>query len=419
MSDTAAVADEAAPAPADSGQSQIRVVLTAVFVLVLAQMTLNPVIAPLARAVNLAEWQVGLVISVAAISLVVGSRWWAGRSQVWGRKPVLLAAIAAGIVAMTAFALTAWWGMLGLIGATALFVLWLLLRGVLFGGAIAAVVPTAQAFIADVTETEAARVKGMAGIGAAQGLAMVAGAVMGGLLGGIGILVPLIAVPILMTAALVLVARRMRRQAPHELAATPRTVRARDPRVLPFLFAGFGMYTALGFIQVLTGFIVTDRFSLAPEPATLLTGLALLGAGAGMVLAQAVVVPRTGWPPNRLLQVGCGIALVGFVGMLPEWPLPVLIGAIALIGLGLGIAQPGYTAGPSLKLDPDEQPALAGLIGATNGLTFVVTPTLATVLYGFSRPAPLVASAVTMALVLGFVLLNPTINASRQAAPPA
>ena len=413
MSDAATVADGVPPASADSAQPQIRVVLTAVFVLVLAQMTLNPVIAPLARAVNLAEWQVGLVISVAAMSLVVGSRWGAGRSQVWGRKPVLLVAIAVGTVAMTAFALTAWWAMLGLIGATVLFVLWLLLRGILFGGAISAVVPTAQAFIADVTDTEAARVKGMAGIGAAQGLAMVAGAVVGGLLGGIGILVPLVAVPVLMAVALALVARRMRRQAPHELTATPRTVRARDPRVLPFLLAGFGMYTALGFIQVLTGFIVTDRFGLAPEPATLMTGLALLGAGAGMVLAQTVIVPRSGWPPNRLLQVGCGVALVGFAGLLPEWPLPVLIGAVALIGLGLGIAQPGYTAGPSLRLDPEEQPALAGLIGATNGLTFVVTPTLATVLYGFSRPAPLIASAVTMAIVLAFVLANPTINARR------
>ena len=410
MSEASAVADEAAPEPANTGQPQIRVVLTAVFVLVLAQMTLNPVIAPLARAVNLAEWQVGLVISVAAMSLVVGSRWWAARSQAWGRKPVLLVAIAAGIVAMTAFALTAWWAMLGLIGATTLFVLWLLLRGALFGGAISAVAPTAQAFIADVTETEAARVRGMAGIGAAQGLAMVAGAMMGGLLGGIGILVPLMAVPVLMALALALVARRMRRQAPHELVATPLTVRARDPRVLPFLLAGFGMYTALGFIQVLTGFIVTDRFELAPEPATLMTGLALLGAGAGMVLAQTVVVPRTGWPPNRLLQVGCGVALVGLAGLLPEWPLPVLIGAVALIGMGLGIAQPGYTAGPSLMLEADEQPALAGLIGATNGLTFVATPTLATVLYGFSRPAPLVASTVTMAIVLLFVLLNPTIN---------
>lgn len=411
MSDAATAADGAPPA--GPARSQINVVLTVVFVLVLAQMTLNPVIAPLARAVKLAEWQVGLVISVAAMSLVVGSRWWAGRSQVWGRKPVLVTAIAAGIVAMTAFALTAWWAMLGLIGATALFVLWLLLRGVLFGGAISAVVPTAQAFIADVTDTEAARVKGMAGIGAAQGLAMVAGSVVGGLLGGIGILVPLVVVPVLMTTALVLVARRMHRQAPHELAETPRTVRARDPRVLPFLLAGFGMFTALGFVQVLTGFIVTDRFGLAPEPATLMTGLALLGAGAGMVVAQAVVVPRTGWPPNRLLQVGCAVALAGFAGLLPEWPLPVLIAAVTLIGLGLGIAQPGYTAGPSLKLEPGEQPALAGLIGATNGLTFVVTPTLATVLYGFSRQAPLIASTATMAIVLVFVLVNPTVKQTR------
>ena len=67
------------------------------------------------------------------------------------------------VVAMTMFAMLARLGMSDVITGVPLFLLFVLLRGVGFGTAIAAVPPTAQAYIADVTTDETARVKGMAG----------------------------------------------------------------------------------------------------------------------------------------------------------------------------------------------------------------------------------------------------------------
>jgi hypothetical protein len=134
-------------------------------------------------------------------------------------------------------------------------------------------------------------------------------------------MVPLLAVPVLLLVALLLVAVRLRREPRHELIAAPARVRPSDPRVWPFLVAGFGMFTALGFIQVITGFIVQDRLGLDAETTGLVTGGALLAAG-----------------------------------------------------LGLGIAMPGYTAGPTLLVGREEQGGLAGLINANTGLTFVVAP---------------------------------------------
>jgi hypothetical protein len=52
-----------------------------VFVAYLGQQTLNPIIAPLARDVGLAEWQVGVTISTAAILLVATSQFWGKRSR--------------------------------------------------------------------------------------------------------------------------------------------------------------------------------------------------------------------------------------------------------------------------------------------------------------------------------------------------
>ncbi|MGC3955520.1 MAG: MFS transporter [Propionicimonas sp.] len=298
--------------------NQVQLVLGAVFLVYLSQMTLNPIIAPLAREVGLAEWQIGVTISTAAVMVVLTSQLWGRRSQSWGRKPVLVAAFSLAVVTMSLFAVFAWLGMTGGLTAAALFGLFVLLRGVGFGTAIAAVPPTAQAYIADVTTDEAARVKGMAGVGAVQGVAMVGGSVIGGLLSAFGLLTPLLVVPVLLFAGLALIVFRLRPEPRHELIEAPVRVSPFDTRVWPFLLAGFGMFTALGFIQVLTGFLVQDRLGLGAETTGLVTGGALLAAGAGMILAQAVIVPRSGWPPGTLLRVGGSVALAGFLLLIPD-----------------------------------------------------------------------------------------------------
>lgn len=397
--------DQRAPRP------QIAVLLGAVFLIYLGQMTLNPIIAPVSREVGLAEWQVGVTISTAAVMVVLTSQFWGRRSQSWGRKPVLVAAFCLAVVTMVLFALLAWLGMAGVVTGTLLFVLFVLLRGIGFGTAIAAVPPTAQAYIADVTPDETTRVKGMAGVGAVQGIAMVAGSVVGGLLSAFGLIAPLIAVPILLAVGLALIVLRLRREPRHELIETPVRVSPLDPRVWPFLLAGFGMFTALGFIQVITGFIVQDRLGLDAQTTGLVTGGALLAAGVGMILAQTVIVPRSGWTPPTLLRVGGVVAFSGFLLLIPDVGAIPLFAAVLLVGLGLGVAMPGYTAGPTLLVSREEQGGLAGVVGATTGLTFVVAPTAGTALYGVWAPLPVIVAAVIMAVVAAFVLLHPRFRA--------
>lgn len=400
---------DTAPAPTfpAASRSQVPLLLGAVFLAYLAQMTLNPIIAPLSREVGLAEWQIGVTISVAAVMIVLTSQFWGRRSQSWGRKPVLVFAFALAVVTMVLFALTAFWGMSGAIGGTVLFLLFVLLRGIGFGTALAAVPPTAQAYIADVTQDEKARVKGMAGVGAVQGIAMITGSVVGGVLSAFGLLTPLMVVPFLLLAGLGVVAFRLRRETRTELIEKPVRVRPFDTRVWPFLVAGFGMFTALGFIQVITGFIVQDRLHLAAAQTGLVTGGALLAAGVGMVTAQAVIVPRSGWTPPTLLRVGGPTALIGFGLLIVDLGGVALFAAILIIGLGLGTAMPGFTAGPTLLVRRDEQGGLAGLIGATTGLTFVVAPTLGTALYGVWPALPIIIGAAIMGLVTLFVWVHP------------
>lgn len=416
------------PADSDAPKPQIGLVLASVFLAYLGQMTLNPVIAPLSREVGLAEWQVGFMISIAAVMVVLTSQFWGRRSQSWGRKPVLVAAMAVGTGAMAVFALLAFLGLRGLVAGVALFVLFVITRGVLFGTALAAVAPTAQAYIADVTRTEEERVKGMAGVGAVQGVAMVAGAVVGGLLAGLGLLVSIGAVPVLLLVGLLLVGARLRRESRTELVPEPPRISPRDRRVWPFLLAGFGMLTSLGFIQIVTGFLVQDRFALDANATGLATGGALLAAGVGMVLAQGVIVPRSKWSPSTLLRVGTLVGVIGFAALVPDAGIWLLVVAVALIGMGIGIAMPGYTAGPTLLMSRDEQGGLAGLIGATNGLTFVIAPTAGTALYAVWPLLPVIIGGTILLAVFVLVLVHrrfrtlphtPAVDASQTSdAPP-
>ncbi len=411
--------ERAAPheGPVVDGQtSQIPLLLVTVFLAYLGLMTLNPIIAPLAREVGLAEWQIGVTMSTAAVMVVVSSQFWGRRSQSWGRKTVLVAALGIAVIVMTIFTIVAAFGMRGLIPAGGLFALFVLLRGVGFGSALAAIQPTAQAYIADVTPDEATRTKGMAGIGAMQGVATIGSAVVGGALAGFGLIWSIAAVPVLLAVALVLVTARLRRETRRELIPEPAKVRPTDPRVWPFLLAGFGMFTTLGFMQVLIGFVVQDRLALGAELTGVVTGGCLLAAGLGMALAQAVIVPKSGWSPGTLLRVGTVTSFAGYALLIPNLGVGPLVVAVLIVGLGLGIAMPGYTAGPTLLMHRDEQGSIAGLVGATNGLAFVIAPTASTLLYGAWAPLPILLVATIMGLVALFVLMYPRFRTSVKAA---
>lgn len=392
--------------PEEGKKPQISLVLMAVFVAYLAQMTLNPIIAPLSREVGLAEWQVGVTISTAAVMVVLSSQMWGRASQRLGRKRVLVAALGLGTVSTALFALVSTWGMGSDVASSVLFVLFVALRGLCFGVAIAAILPTAQAYIADVTPDEKTRVKGMAGVGALQGLSQVAGSVVGGLLAALGLLVPIVAVPVMLGIGLVVVLMRLRPEARTTLIEKPASVRPTDRRVWPFLVAGFGMFTALGFIQIIVGFIMQDRLGLSAQTTAMMSGASMVAAGAGMIVAQSVIVPKTGWGPAALLRVGNIVALIGFALLIPDAGAAPIFVSLLLIGLGLGTAMPGYTAGPTLLVSREEQGGLAGLIAANMGLTFVVAPTAATLLYGVWTPAPVIVSTVIITLVVIFVFTH-------------
>jgi len=390
-------------------------IYVAVFGGYLGMQVLTPILPPLARELRLTEFQFGVITSASAVTIALVSPVWGRRSDRWGRKPVFVVALAGTTLGLLAFAVVAQLGFHAVFAAPVLFALLLVARGLLVGGALAGLPVGAQSYVADVTDDERSRVRGVARVGASVGLALVLGPAVGGLLGGVDLVAALYVAPVVLAVTTVTVVLLLPPEPRHrDRVARPR-LSPLDPRLWPFLLTGFGIYLSINLLQLSLGFLLQDRLGLTAGETAGLTGLALLLGGVPMLLVQALVIPRLTWSPVRLLRVGIPIAAVAFVMIAVGGSAPMMLAGVALSGLGHSLSVPGYNAAPTLLVAADEQGGVAGLIGSTNAVALVVGPLVATALYAAWPPLPFVVGAAELALVTLFVSLHPGMTRGRGA----
>ena len=433
----------AAPAPARSSRSPrsprsprtsllanptLRALLAICLFTYVAQNMLNVSIAPLARALGLREWIVGLAVSSAALFVTLLSQFWGRRSIAWGRRRVLLASLTLAVIAGSLFSGAVALRAAGALGATAAALGIVVARGPFFGSAVSAIPPTGQALVAEITPAEEDRVRGMAAFSGSIQLSIVIGSVVSSALGAWSIYAPVHATPVFVVIALIIGAvgiprdgaeprrrrRRMKRALRRPVTAAPVTtardaarpaahalpprVSWTDPRLLPWIGAAFGMFFTSGVVQIIAGFIVQDRLGLSPQRAVSVTAVMLLANAAGAMLTQLVAVPRLGWRPQRLVRTGVTLALVALVVLALAPSLPLMAGATFCVGLAAGLTGPGFTAGGSLAVSGPEQGGVAGILNATGSLTWIFAPVTATALYGWHPIAPFVLAGAVLAV---------------------
>ena len=399
-----------------------------------AQNMLNVSIAPLSRALNLPEWIVGAAVSLAAAAVTALSQFWGRRSIAWGRRRVILLALFLALTAGTLFSAAVWARAAGYIGAFLAAGAIMAARGPFFGAAVAAIPPTGQALVAEVTPDEASRVRGTSAFSGAINLSVMVGSLVSSALGAWWIFGPVHATPIFVLFALAIAliwlprdgaSTRTRRRLPRlsaedtapekaapassteatdnasgakATAELPPRVRWTDRRIAPWIASVFGIYFANGVVQITMGFLVQDRGGLDPAPAVSVTALMLLANAAGAMLMQLIVVPRLGWSPRTLLRVGMTLALVALACLTIAPSLWALAVSTFAMGVASGMASPGYSAGASLAVSAREQGGIAGVINATGAITWIVAPVSATALYGWMPLSPFLLALSLVAL---------------------
>jgi MFS family permease len=364
---------------------------------------LFPIIGPLGRELGFSEFQVGLFSTGYALMQFLLAPYWGRRSETVGRKPILLTGILGFAVGFFLFAFFGWLGFREVLTGLPLYLSMLGAR--LLGGAFSsATLPTAQAYLADITSREN-RTQGFALLGAAFGLGVIFGPAIGAALSGFGLLIPVLfsASLAVLNAIFVYFVLPESRTAEARPAHPPK-LSIFDPRIWPILLLGLIINLSSVAMEQTVAFYYQDRLSLSAERTAQTVGIALAVFGLVAVFIQGFLVRLVKWPPRRLLAVGLPLALAGYVGLVLSSSFPALTFSLVLLGAGGALAGPGVSAAQSLAVSDAEQGMVAGLSSSAQALGRMLGPIVGTSLYSLHPQYPYVFSAVLIMVGILFFL---------------
>jgi MFS family permease len=371
---------------------------------ILGLSVLFPILAPLGRELGLSELQVGSLSASYALMQVLVSPAWGRLSERIGRKRVLLTGVLGFGVSFLAFALIADFGARAHLSTPVLFGCLLLAR-LVGGGFSSATLPTAQAYMADMTGRRD-RTAGMAVIGAAFGL----GVIFGPPIGAAFSLVSLLAAVYFSASVAFLNAAFVW----FFLPESTRLVSGDPPNktshvaglVWPLLAIGFTLSLASVAMEQTISFYYQDRLHLSNHTTPRSVGMALGVYGLVAVFTQGFLVRRYKWPPLRLLVIGMPIALLGYLLLVFAHRFGMLTLALGAQAFGQSLAVPGVTAGMSLRVSEDDQGVVAGLNSSALGFGRMLGPLAGTGLYEFRAEYPYMLSAALIVIVMFSLLAN-------------
>ena len=346
---------------------------------------LFPILAPLGREMGLSEIQITTIIGSSGLVVFLTSPIWGRRSDAWGRKRVLLCGLFGFSAGTFLFNSVLYLGLAGILTGSLLFIALVIAR-VTHASEMSASMPAANAYMADITDA-ASRTRGMAAAGAANNIGTILGPAVAGL-AVISLLTPLWVMAAIAFLNGLFVWRFLEEPPKHQTPVVRDRLKYSDPRILPFIIIGIAMFTGMGLVQQTMGFRFQDALGLSAAETAQNFGFAMMLSGASSLFSQAVIVQRFNLAPFTLLRFAIPLLIVAFTMMaLLETQLWLTI-AMMVQGLGMGLASPGFTAGASLAVSPEEQGAVAGVAGSCGPLGFTLGPFIGGALYTLSPTAP-------------------------------
>jgi MFS family permease len=371
----------------------------ALFTSIVGFSILFPILAPLSRSLGLSEVEVGWLSTSYSLMQFIGSPYFGKLSERIGRKPVLLLGVFGFALGFGSFGVIAYLGQLGRLPHTALFAL--LVSARMMGGFLSsATLPAAQAYIADVTERHE-RASGMALVGAAFGLGLIFGPLIGALLSRFGLLTPIwvsmcvaLVNGLFIATSLPVMDHRVIEETPHHEGMVRRT--------WPILAVAFVTVLASVAMEQTIAFLYQDTLRLSARSTAHTVGIALGAYGLSAVMAQGFVVRRLNWTPQTLMRAGVSIGLLGFGGLIVSHSFGFLTASMAIQGFGYGLTLPGLSALLSVSVGDGEQGEVAGLNSSTQALGRTVGPLIGTSLY---RVNPRYPYSLSLLMLVGVLLV--------------
>ncbi len=281
--------------------------------------------------------ELGLMMAIYSVMQFIFAPLWGRWSDDVGRKPVLL-------IGLIGFAAS--FGLMGL----AQDVWQLIIARALAGIISSATLPATFAYIADTTSDDK-RSSGMGVLGAAMGLGMIFGPLLGGPLGKIALALPFFAAAgfalIAAAFAFIMLGESLPPEKRHVHAPTTQSRweqlvgAVRGP--MGFLFVtAFLLAFALAQFEATLGLFAKDRYELGPDQVGYLLGtFGLLGA----LQQGALIGPLTRKVGEvRVLQSGLVLSVFGFVGTALSGDLWLFVVSSALFNFGNALLRPSVAS---------------------------------------------------------------------------
>jgi multidrug resistance protein len=338
--------------------------------------------------------EIGFLAASYSLMQVIFAPVWGRLSDRYGRRPIILVTLAGSAISSL---------MIGLAGSLLVLFLARILNGI-SGASYAA----AQAYVADVTTREE-RAKGMGLIGAAFGLGFILGPAIGAGLSAIDQSTPfffaagLAAVNLVLAYAWLPESRRPGQVVTRtsRVAQMKRALASRD--LGPLVVLSFVATFAFVGMESTFALLGDRRFGYdAVDMGLLFAFVGVAAAFSQGFLVGRVVALHGEW---RVMIWGLAGTAAGLGLMAAAMNLPVLLVALAVLGVSSGLAFATLSALISHAATDDEQGEVLGLAASTGSVARIVGPVTAGFLFDLVVPgAPLAVGAVLMALCVVFAI---------------
>lgn len=315
----------------------------------------------------------GLTVSAYSIAQFLAAPLLGRLSDRYGRRPVLLLALAGSVLSL---ALTGVAGSLG----------WLIAARALAGG-FGGSIGVAQAYLADAVPEEQ-RTGAMARLGMAIGTAFVVGPALGAALSPWGFQAAAFAAAGLAAANLVAAFFLLPEPERHGQARG----RPGAPGTAVLLLCGTGFLTMAAFVGMETtlAFLGRDRYGWGPAA----IGLAMAAAGLSMAAVQAgpVTLLARRWGDAKVAAAGA-VVMAACLPLVPAGPAWLCVLAVCVLSAGNGLVTPTVASMLAAAGPPERRGARLGAGQSASAFARIAGPAGAGVLFDVGVSVPYVAGA--------------------------
>lgn len=379
----------------------------------IGQSMLFSILPPAARSIGITPFQVSTIFATSASLWVFISPMWGRRSDLTGRRAIIIIGLLGYALSMTLLATVIEIGIRELLSAATVYPLLVASRCV-FALVGSGTGPAAHAYIADRTSRDD-RVAGVALVSAAMGLGETIGPGVGAALAGIDLLAPIYFSAALAVLSALAIWRYLPEEGPvianaHE---QPPRMRVTDRRVLPFLVVCISLQAVRATTVITLAFFLQDTLGLSAQQTVQYSGVGFVLLAVAGLFSQLIIVQRLRPSPRWLLRIGTVIMVAAYLAFVVGDDLAVYLIGLGLLGLGLGLVRPGAAAAASLSVQPNEQGSVAGLISGISVVGNVFGPMLGTTLYAYAHTGPFILNAAIMSAMVVLVLVSRRVRAVR------